>query len=532
MARTSRLISGAAALTLVLSVGTTADAQKRGGVLRMYSLDSPASMSILEEPTVYARGPMMSVFNNLMLFDQHIAQDSLASIVPDLAESWAWSEDGKDLTLKLRRAVKWHDGKPFTAQDVKCTWDLITGQAKEKLRVNPWKSAYSNLDKLETNGDYEVTFQLKRPQPAFPMLLANSFAPIYPCDVPPGQMRLHPIGTGPFKFVEFKPNESIKIARNPDYWEKDRPYLDGIEWTIIKDPSTATLAFAAGKFDSTFLYTLTVPLLNNVKSQVPDAICEMTPQGGINRHLLVNYQKAPFDNPLVRRAMSLALDRHAFINTLAQGEGQIGGTLQPGPEGLWGMPPDELSKLPGYGPDIAKNRSEGRQIMEKFGYGVGRRLAIKVTTRNIPDYRDAAVLLIDQLRHVYIDGELELIDTPQYFPKILRKDYLIGLNLQGSGPDPDPVIALNYSCGSSLNWDGYCNPEIDQMIEQQSVEGDLERRKELVWAIERKLVEDGARPIIFYPKSGMCRQSYVKGLTLMVNSLFNGWRLEDVWLDK
>jgi len=136
------------------------------------------------------------------------------------------------------------------------------------------------------------------------------------------------------------------------------------------------------------------------------------------------------------------------------------------------------------------------------------------------------------LRHVYIDGELELIDTPQYFPKILRKDYLIGLNLQGSGPDPDPVIALNYSCGSSLNWDSYCNPEIDKMTEQQSVEGDLERRKQLVWAIERKLAEDGARPIIFYPKSGTCRQPYVKGLTLMVNSLFNGWRLEDVWLDK
>jgi len=158
MERTFRLISGAAVLVLVLSLGATAGAQKRGGVLRMYSLDSPASMSILEEPTVYARGPMMSVFNNLLLFDQHIAQDSLASIVPDLGESWVWGEDGKDLRVRLRQGVKWHDGKPFTAADVKCTWDLIMGEAKEKLRVNPWKSGYSILDRLENNGDYEVTF--------------------------------------------------------------------------------------------------------------------------------------------------------------------------------------------------------------------------------------------------------------------------------------------------------------------------------------------------------------------------------------
>src|SRR6266567_3264386 len=127
MERTFRLITGVASLILVLSLGGTASAQKHGGVLRMYSLDSPASMSILEEPTVYARGPMMNVFNNLILFDQHVAQDSLTSIVPDLAESWSWGEDGKDLTLKLRQGVKWHDGKPFSAKDVKCTWDMLQG---------------------------------------------------------------------------------------------------------------------------------------------------------------------------------------------------------------------------------------------------------------------------------------------------------------------------------------------------------------------------------------------------------------------
>ena len=118
----------ASVLLVAMSAGGTASAQKPGGVLKMYSIDSPASMSILEESTVFAEGPMMGVFNNLIMFDQHVKQNSLQSIVPDLATSWSWNEEGTELTLPLRHGVKWHDGKPFTAQDVKCTWDLLMVQ--------------------------------------------------------------------------------------------------------------------------------------------------------------------------------------------------------------------------------------------------------------------------------------------------------------------------------------------------------------------------------------------------------------------
>jgi peptide/nickel transport system substrate-binding protein len=218
------------AWTLTACLGVApAMAQKHGGILKMPSIDSPASMSIHEESTITVLGPMMGVFNNLIMFDQHVPQNSLESIVPDLATSWTASEDGTQLTFTLRQGVKWHDGKPFTAADVRCTWDLIAGKTVEKLRVNPRKSWYRNLDEVTTSGDYEVTFHLKRPQPSFIALLASGWSPVYPCHVPPHDMRLHPIGTGPFKFVEFKPNESIKLTRNTEYWKKDRPYLDGIE---------------------------------------------------------------------------------------------------------------------------------------------------------------------------------------------------------------------------------------------------------------------------------------------------------------
>jgi peptide/nickel transport system substrate-binding protein len=175
---------------------------------------------------------------------------------------------------------------------------------------------------------------------------------------------------------------------------------------------------------------------------------------------------------------------------------------------------------------------QARHIMEKRGYGPDNRLKIKVSTRDLPVFRDSAVILIDQLKEVYIDGELETIDTTVYYPKILRKDFTVGLNRQNGGPDPDPILDALYRCGSSLNWDGYCNPEVDRLIEQQSIEADQERRKQLVWAIERKLTEEVARPIIFYGRRGTCWQPYVKGLTIMVDSLHNGNRMEDVWLDQ
>ena len=522
----------AAAFALaVTGVAMPALAQKSGGILKMYSPDSPASVSIHEEADGISERVMMGVFNNLVIFDQHVKQNTLQSIVPDLATRWSWNEDGTELTFPLRQGVTWHDGKPFTSKDVKCTWDLLTGKSSEQLRINPRKSWYRNLDQVTTNGDYEVTFHLKRPQPAFLMLLASGFTPVYPCHVSPRDMRQHPIGTGPFKFVEFKPNESIKVTRNSNYWKKDRPFLDGIEYTIIKNTSTAVLAFAAGKFDMTFPHILQLPLLKDLKTQMPQAICELAPSG-INRNLLVNRDKPPFDNSDLRRAMALSLDRRAFIDILSEGKGDVGGVMQPLPEGLWGMPPEILRALPGYGPDVQKNRREARGIMEKLGYGPSKPLNVRVSTRDLPFFRDPAVILIDQLKEVYIDGELETVDTTNWLPKRMRKDYIVAADQSGSGPDPDQNLYLSYGCGAELNYGGYCNPEVDRLIEQQSIEGDLEKRKQLVWKLERILAEDVARPIIFYNRSATCWQPHVNGLTIMVNSSDDSTRMEDVWLDK
>src|SRR5258707_14231411 len=190
-------------------------------------------MSIHEGATLVVQMPMMGVFNNLIMFDQHVPQVSLQSIVPDLATEWAWNEDGTEPTFKLRHGVKWHDGKPFTAADVKCTWDLMADKALDKLRLNPRKSSYDDLEAVTPNGDYELTFRLKRPQPAFPMLLAGGVSVIYPCQVTAAQMRQHPIGTGPFKFVGVKPHQAIKVTREPDYWKPQAPQFGRRQDTIV-----------------------------------------------------------------------------------------------------------------------------------------------------------------------------------------------------------------------------------------------------------------------------------------------------------
>src|SRR6266404_161798 len=523
---------GIAVLLFGVMAANMAFAQKQGGVLRVFHRDSPASMSILEEGSISAIMPMMGVFNNLVLFDQHVRQNRVESIVPDLATSWSWSEDGTELSFKLRPGVKWHDGKPFTAADVQCTFDLLLGKAKDKLRLNPRKAWYRNLDEVTAKGDDEAIFRLHRPQPALVTLLASGYSPIYPCHVPPRELRTHPIGTGPFKFVEFKPNERITVARNPDYWKLGRPYLGGIEYKIVPNRSTAILAFVAGEFDITWPFVLTVPLLKDIKRQAPQAICELRTQNGTT-NLLVNRDKPPFDNADLRRAMTLTLDRKSFIDILSDGQAKIGGAMLPPPQGLWGMPPELLNTIPGYDPDVQKNRASAREIMQKLGYGADKRLALKVATRNINSFRDTAVILIDQLKEIYIDGELDVVETPNWHSKVTRKDYSVALNGTGSSvDDPDQQFYENYACGADRNYSGYCNPELDKKFEEQSMMTDQNKRKTLVWEIDRKLQEDGARPIISHNLGATCWQPQVKGLTMMVNSMYNGWRFEDVWLNR
>jgi peptide/nickel transport system substrate-binding protein len=535
--RANRLPGGAKAALVLLSasllISSPAEAQKRGGTLRLYHNDNPPSTSLLEESTVSSAAPFAPIFNNLVRFDPAKPHESLDTIIGDLAESWSWDATNTKLTFKLRQGVKWHDGTPFTAKDVQCTWRMLIGKGDTSdFHRNPRKIWYTKLQDVSINGDDEATFELSEPQPSLLVLLASAFSVVSPCHVPQQVMRTKPIGTGPFKLVEFKRGDSIRLVRNPDYFRKDRPYLDEITYRIVDNRATRLLAFSTGEFDITFPSDVTVALIGDVKARAPNAICEMT-YSGVQANLMVNRANPPFDNPDIRKAMSLAIDRKPFNTILMEGQGLLGGAMLPKPVGDWGMPSEMVSQLTGFGADTTKNIADAQALMQKLGYSEAKPLPIKIQTRNLPTYRDPAVILVDQLKKIYISAELDIVDTPRWYARMAKKDYTIGLNLTGvSVDDPDGNLVENYSCNSERNYTQYCSAEVDRLLAAQSRELDKEKRKTIVWEIERLLAEDAARPSILWAAVGNCWQPYVKGFHPHDNSQYNYTRFEDLWLDK
>jgi len=281
----------------------------------------------------------------------------------------------------------------------------------------------------------------------------------------------------------------------------------------------------------TFPTEMTKALEADIKKQDPNAICEIAPIN-VSTNLIINQDQPPFNNLELRRAMAMALDRKSFIDIIFQGAGDAGGALLPPPEGVWGMPPEVLKTIPGYG-DVEKDRAQAREMMKKLGYGPDKPLKIKVSTRNLATYRDPAVVLIDQLKTIYIDAELDPVESSQWFAKVARNDYSVGLNLTGNGvDDPDQAFYENFGCGSERNYTHYCNKDLQALFDKQSQMTDVEQRKKLVWDIDKKLQEDVARPILMHARSGTCWKPFVKNMTIMNNSAYNGYRYEDVWLDK
>jgi peptide/nickel transport system substrate-binding protein len=530
----SRSLSSTLALAFLLAavLAPAASAQKHGGTLRMYLWDNPPSASIHEEATISTVMPFMSLFNNLVLFDQLKKLNTADAIQPELATRWAWNEDGTTLTFRLRDDVYWHDGEPFTAKDVVCTFDKLQGKGTDTFRINPRRIWWHNLKEVVAKSSHVVAFQLGRPQPSLLSFFASGYTPIYPCHVSSARMRTDPIGTGPFKLVEFKSNQWVKMVRNTRYWRTNRPYPDAIEWRAISSRSTRLLAFTAGELDMTFSLDLSVSLTAELTSQLPKVNCELQPNNG-SIDIILNRNVAPFSNPVVRKALALALDRQAFNDILIAGKARIGGVMMAPPEGMWGLPAEDVAQLPGYHANKEASRAEARKLMEGLGYSATKPLKVRVSTRNIPFYRDPAVILIDQLRTIHVEGELDVIETGVWFARITRGEYAIGLNATGAGvDDPDVNFYENFSCASERNYTRYCNPEVDALIERQSREPDQLRRKKLVWEIESRLAEDVARPIILQYATGLCWQPHVKGFVLHHNGIFNNWRFDELWLDK
>ncbi len=518
---------------LVTSSGWAATAApKVGGVLNAMLREDPPSLSIHEEATIATNWPMMPCYNNLVLFDPLRAQESPATIIGELANKWEWKDGGKTLIFTLRAGVRWHDGQPFTSKDVKYTFDLVRGAPgiTARLRLNPRKEWYAQVQSIDAPDPTTVIFRLKRPQPSLLMLLASGYTPIYPAHVPPAELRTRCVGTGPFKLKEYRPGELIDLVRNPDYFVKGRPYLDGIRYVIIKERGTRVAALQTGRLDVTMPQEGSKTAAEQLKKAVPSMVVIVTSQN-INDNILVNFKRPPFTDPRVRRAVSLAVDRRGYVQAVRQGAALVGASMLPRPYGVWGLSLVDLAGLPGSG-DPAKQQAEARQLLAEAGYGPGRPLRIVVSTRAIAQYVDQATYVIDQFKQVGIEATLEQVESAVWFGKLTRGEFELAANLTGIGADdPDADFYENYVCGSSRNYSQYCNPEVDRMIDAQSQTLDPVKRRNMVIEIQKRLEIDGARPILGWSIDHYAMWPYVRNL-VPHQSVYSYARFQEVWLDR
>jgi peptide/nickel transport system substrate-binding protein len=518
------------AFIMLAGLALPAQAQKYGGVLKAVHRENPPNLSIHENATVSTTWPMTPVYSNLVFYHYDKAVESTDDLVAELAESWTWSDDGKKLTFKLRRGVKWHDGHPFTSKDVKYTFDLVRDVAPDKkLRLNPRKLWYDNVKEIVTAGDYEVSFVLGRAQPSLLSMLANGYSPVYPAHIDPGELRTKAIGTGPFKLKTYEPDKLIEVVRNPDFFVKGRPYLDGITYTVIKDRQARAAALMTGQIEVLFPQEAPITLRDQVKSAVPKMVVHVVAQSA-QYNIVLNNKKPPFDNIKVRQAVNFALDRNAFLATQL-GSAVAGANVPPPPYNIWGLPAAELAKLPGYG-DPAKDKAQARRLLAEAGYGPGNPLRFAVSTRTTPLYQDMGSWMISQMNEVGILATMDPVESSLWFPKLARRDFLVGANMTASGSDdPDSWFFENYLCDSQRNYSDYCNKDVEALIERSSREQNKDRRRALVWDIERKLALDAARPVLGHALDFQMNWPHVKGY-VPHHSLYSYGRMQNVWLDK
>jgi peptide/nickel transport system substrate-binding protein len=529
------------ALALVLVAGaliapatSQTSTPKAGGVLNMMLReDLSQGFSIHETSTISTVWPSMPCLSNLVLFDPLKKTESVDTIIGELAERWSWQDNYRNLVFLLRKGVKWHDGQPFTSKDVKFTFDTLreAADAPAKLRINPRKDWYANIEAVETPDPYTAVFRLKKPQPSLLLMLASGYTPVYAAHVPPANYRNTCVGTGPFKVKEWRKGEYVEFVKNPDYFVKGRPYLDGLKYFAIVERGTRQAALQAGKLDVSFPGETTKTAAEQLKKAVPQLV--VTPYSqNVSDNIIMNVKKPPFDNPKIRLAVSHAIDRRALVQAVHQGGAVVGAALAPKPWGFWGLAEKDLVGLPGYGAKPADEKALARKLMAEVGFSPDKPLKVEIVTRAIAIYVDMASFVINELKQIGIDATLKQIETAQWHATATRGDYQIGANLTGIGPDdPDANYYENYACGSPRNYSQYCNEEVMKMFDAQSQELDPKKRLALNVAIQKKLETDAARPILDWKIDYFTVWPHVKNM-IPHQSIYNFGRMQEVWTDK
>ena len=527
MRRRAALLSLLAGLALAAHPAEAQDKPHYGGELVFVVPSDPPSYDAHEEETFGVIHPMAPHYNTLLRVDPFDRTGTKP--VGDLAESWTVSRDGLVYTFKLRRGVKFHDGNEMTSKDVKASYDKIVfpPAGVKSLR----KAAYSSVEVVEAPDPYTVRFRLKWPESSLPLNLASPWNWIYRADVLAKDIHwyeTHVNGTGPFTFVEHVRGSHWVGKKNPNYWDKGKPYLDGYRAIFISSSAAQVAAVRGERAHIQFRSFSPVERDQLVQALGPKITVQESPWDCV---LLVamHHEKKPFDDKRVRRALTLALDRYEGSKALSRITlvKDVAGIQVPGTP--YATPPTELEKLAGYGRDINRSRTEAKRLLKEAGVPEG--FAFTFKNRGIPHpYEPLGIWLIDQWRQIGLNVKQEIIEASAYHPMLKRGDFEVAMDFQcGFIVEPDLDLPRFLST-SDANYGKHKDTVIDELYAKQGRATDAEERKRYLRAFEKRLLDEEAH--ILYTLQWhriIPHSSKVRGWTITPSHYLNN-QLDTVWL--
>jgi peptide/nickel transport system substrate-binding protein len=520
-----------ALLASVVAVAPTdapaAETPRRGGVLLAVIGSDAPSLDPHQESTFANIQLVAPLYSTLLQIDPY----NYPKVIGDAATEWKISPDGLTYTFKIRPGIKFHDGSPLTAADVKATYDKIVAPPAGVRSVR--KEHYTAVERIDAPDAATVVFKLKFPSASLLDNLASPWNVIFPkkyLDKDPNYFKTNVVGSGPFKFKGYTRGSTFEGVRNPDYYVKDRPYLDGYKFFISTETSVRAAAIRSGR---AYIEFRDLPLseVEAIKKQLGDkVVVQETPMVGQFGIAMQNTVK-PFTDIRVRKALTLGFDRYTGGKVLYQLTGlrDAGALMRPGTD--WAIPPAELEKIPGFWRDAEKSRAEAKKLLAEAGYPNGFKTVMKNRNVKLP-YQDLAVYVIQEWRKIGIEVENRPLETATWFTDG-RDTGNFELYLQPTVEfmdDPDQFLN-RYTTGASANYGRFSDPALDDLFSRQARTVDPTARRKLVIDLQKRVLEQA------YYMPGLWWTRRVVHLAKVKNyvappSHYTNQKLQDVWLSE
>jgi peptide/nickel transport system substrate-binding protein len=512
---------GATAVAAKMGLFTGAWAQevgqpRKGGTLKFNLTGDPPNFDPLSGTSTVLMGIIAPCYNGLVRVDPSDPE----SIIPDLATSWEISEDGLTYTFPLTQGVKFHDGVPLTSADAKFTFETIRNPPEGVISAR--RRLLDNVVSIETPDENTIVFKLAQPAPSFLTNLSSCWMLVLPKHIleVKGNMREDIVGTGPFKLQRVTRGVSYELVRNPDYHVPDRPHLDAITAYVVPDAGTTWNYLQNGQLDLFYSIQGQDAGAYSSNDRVVIQASPSTSFIGIN----FNINAAPFDNILVRQALSIGVDRASALSVTHNNEGQLGGITVPG---KWALSPERLAEVPGYGPDGEADIEEAKRLLAEAGFPNG--FNVTVLVRKNPLFEPVGVFLKDQWEKIGVIATLDVQENATYADAIATGRFTVSAS-GGSYAleDPDSVFGDESVCGGGGG--DACAPLIDDLFTRQSVEMDEDERRELVHQLELEVLKTYGIYVMYWRNRFMGMSTKLKNLKIHPN-IDQNMRLEDVWLE-